>query len=35
MFKFNFAEKGLELVSPSQFVYDFARKAFLMLHSIN
>ena len=32
---FNFSEKGLRLVSPPHFVYDFSRKMFLMLHSIN
>ena len=32
---FNFSEKGLGLVSPPHFVYDFSRKMFLMLHSIN
>ena len=35
MLNFNFSEKGLELVSPSNFVYDFSRKMFLMLHSVN
>ena len=28
-------EKSLEIVSPSQFVYDFSRKIFLALNSIN
>ena len=32
---FNFSEKGLGLVSPPHFVYDFSRKMFLMLHCIN
>ena len=32
---FNFSEKGLELVSPPYSTYDFSRKMFLMLHSIN
>ena len=32
MLNFNFSEKGLGLVSPSNFVYDFSRKIFLMLH---
>ena len=32
---FNFSEKGLGLVSPPHFVYDFSRKMFLMLHYIN
>ena len=35
MLNFNFSEKGLGLVSPPHFVYDFSRKMFLMLHSIN
>ena len=35
MLNFNFSEKGLRLVSPPHFVYDFSRKMFLMLHSIN
>ena len=35
MFNFNFSEKGLGLVSSAHFVYDFSRKMFLMLHSIN
>ena len=29
-----FSEKGLGLISPPHFVYDFSRKMFLMLHSI-
>ena len=33
-FIFNFSKKGLGLVSAPQFVYDFSRKMFLMLHSI-
>ena len=32
MLSFNFSEKGLGLVSPQHFVYDFSRKMFLMLH---
>ena len=32
MLNFDFSENGLELVSPSHFVYDFSRKVFLMLH---
>ena len=32
---FNFPEKGLRLVSPPHFVYDFSRKMFIMLYSIN
>ena len=35
MLNFHFSEKGLGLVSPPHFVYDFSRKMFLMLHSIN
>ena len=34
MLIFQFLEKGLGLVSPRHFVYDFLRKVFLMLHSI-
>ena len=32
MFKLNFSEKNLRLVSPLHFVYDFWRKVFLMLY---
>ena len=35
MLNFNFSEKSLRLVSPTNFMYDFSRKMFLMLHSIN
>ena len=35
MLNFNFSEKGLGLVSPQHFVYDFSRKVFVVLHSIN
>ena len=36
MLNFRFLEMdGLGLVSPPHFVYDFSRKIFLMLHSIN
>ena len=35
MLNFNFSEKGLGLVSPPHFVYDFSRKMFLMLHTTN
>ena len=35
MRNFNFPEKGLELVSLPHLVYDFSRKMFLMLYSIN
>ena len=31
----NFLQKDLGLVSQAHFVYDFLRKMFLMLHSIN
>ena len=34
MLNFNFSEKGLGVVSPSHFQYDFSRKMFIMLHSI-
>ena len=32
MLNFGFLEKGLGIVSPSNFVYDFSRKMFLMFH---
>ena len=32
---FNFPEKGVGVVSPPQFVYDFSRKMFIVLYSIN
>ena len=32
---FEFLEKDLGIVSPQQFVYDFSRKTFLMLYSVN
>ena len=35
MLNFDPVEKGLEIVSPPHFVYDFSRKIFLMLNSIN
>ena len=35
MLNFDFLEKGLEIVSPSHFVYDIQRKMFLKLLSIN
>ena len=35
MLNFSFSEKGLGLVSPPHFVYDFSIKIFLMLHYIN
>ena len=35
MLNFDFLEKGLEIVSVPYFVYDFSRKMFLVLYSIN
>ena len=35
MLNFNFPAKDLGLVSPSYFVYDFSRKMFLIVCSIN
>ena len=35
MLNFEFFEKGLEIVSPPHFVYNFLRKMLLMLCSIN
>ena len=35
MLNFDFLEKGLRIVSSRYFVYDFSRKMFLMLCSIN
>ena len=35
MLNLDFSEKGLGIVSPAHFEYDFSRKMFLMLHSIN
>ena len=35
MVNFGFSGKGLRIVSPPHFVYDFSRKMFLMLYSIN
>ena len=32
---FDLLKKGLGLVSPIYFVYDFSRKIFLMLYSVN
>ena len=32
---FDFLEKGLEIVSPSHFMYGFSRKMYLVLFSIN
>ena len=33
MFNFDFLDKGLEIVSPAHFEYDFSTKKFLMLYS--
>ena len=35
MLNFDFLEKDPGKVSPPHFVYDFSRKMFLMLYSIN
>ena len=35
MLNFEFLEKGVGIVSPLYFMYDFLRKMFLMLYSIN
>ena len=35
MLNFNLLEKDLGIVSLPYFVYDFSRKMFLMLYSIN
>ena len=35
MLNFDFLDKGLEIVSPAQFMYDFSTKKFLMLYSVN
>ena len=35
MQNFDFLDKGLGLVSPAHFVYDFSTKIFPMLYSIN
>ena len=35
MLNFDFFEKGLGIVSPPYFVYDFSRKMFLMFYSHN
>ena len=35
MLNFKFPEKGPRLVSPPHFVYDFSRKMFFVLFSIN
>ena len=35
MLNFDFLDKGLEIIFPAYFVYDFLTKMFLMLYSIN
>ena len=35
MFNFDILDKGLGIVSPGHFVYDFSKKMFLMLYAIN
>ena len=35
MLNFVFLEKGLGLVSPPHFVYEYSRKNYLVLYSIN
>ena len=35
MLNFYFLEKGLGIVSPPHFMYDFSRKMFLILYSFN
>ena len=35
MLNFDFLDKGLGIISPAHFVYDFLTKMFLMLYSIN
>ena len=35
MLNFDFLDKGLGIVSPAHFVYNFSTKMFLMLYSIN
>ena len=35
MLNFDFLDKGLGIVPPAPFVYDFSRKVFLILYSIN
>ena len=35
MLNFDFLEEGLGTVSAPHFLYDFPRKVFLLLHSIN
>ena len=35
MLNFDFLDKGLGIVSPAHFRYDFSAKMLLMLYSIN
>ena len=35
MLNFNFSKKGVGLVCPPHFLYNFSRKMFLMLDSMN
>ena len=35
MLNFDILDKGLGIVSPGHFVYDFSKKMFLMLYAIN
>ena len=35
MLDFDFLDKGLGIVSPAHFAYDFSTKMFFMLYSIN
>ena len=35
LLNFDFLDKGLGIISPAHFVYDFSTKMFLMLYSIN
>ena len=35
MLNFDILDKGLRIVSPVHFVYDFSTKMFLLLYSVN
>ena len=35
MLNLDFSDKGLGIVPPSHFVYDFSIKMFFMLYSVN
>ena len=35
MLNVDYLDKGLGMIPPAHFVYDFSAKMFLMLHSIN